>query len=70
MTGNEKLFSIKDGSFKSKVQLGDDKPMEVVAKGSMEVQTNEGIQSIHDIYYIPQLKHNFLSVGHLCENSA
>ena len=29
MTGNEKLFSAKDGSFKSKIQLGDDKSLEV-----------------------------------------
>lgn len=38
MIGNEKLFSAKNGSFKSKIQLGDDKSLEVVAKGAMEVQ--------------------------------
>eukprot|EP00253_Pinus_taeda_P028318 PITA_28318 len=69
MTGNEKLFSAKDGSFKSKIQLGDDKSLEVAAKGAMEVQTKEGIKSIHDIYYTPQLKHNLLSVGQLCEKN-
>eukprot|EP00253_Pinus_taeda_P031276 PITA_31276 len=57
MKRNEKLFSAKDGSFKSKIQLGDDKSLELAAKGSMEVQTKEGIKSIHDIYYTPQLKH-------------
>ena len=69
MTGNEKLFSAKDGSFKSKIQLGDDKSLEVATKGAMEVQTKEGIKSIHDIYYTPQLKHNLLSVGQLCEKN-
>jgi len=69
MKGNEKLFSAKDGSFKSKIQLGDDKSLEVAAKGAMEVQTKEGIKSIHDIYYTPQLKHNLLSVGQLCEKN-
>ena len=69
MTGNEKLFSAKDGSFKSKVKLGDDKYLEVAAKGAMEIHTKEGIKSIHDIYYTPQLKHNLLSVGQLCEKN-
>ena len=69
MTENENLFSTKDGSFKSKVQLGDDKPLEVVAKGAMEVQKKCVIKSIHDIYYTPQLKHNLLSVGQLFEKN-
>eukprot|EP00253_Pinus_taeda_P016753 PITA_16753 len=69
MTRNEKLFSAKDGSFKSKIQLGDDKSLEVASKEAMEVQTKEGIKSIHEIYYTPQLKHNLLSVGQLCEKN-
>eukprot|EP00253_Pinus_taeda_P005517 PITA_05517 len=36
-SGNEKLFSAKDGSFKSKIQLSDDKSLEVAAKGAMEL---------------------------------
>eukprot|EP00253_Pinus_taeda_P001749 PITA_01749 len=67
--GNEKLFSAKDGSFKSMIELGDDKPLEVAAKRAMEVKTKEGIKSIHNIYYNPQLNHNLLSVGQLCEEN-
>jgi len=38
---NERLFSTKDGSFKSKIELGDDKPLEVASKGAMEAQKKE-----------------------------
>jgi hypothetical protein len=69
MSGNKKLFSTMDGSFKSKIKLGDDKALEVVAKGAMEVHTKEGMKSVKDIYYTPQLKHNLLSVGQLCEKN-
>ena len=50
MTQNENFFSTKDGSFKSEVKLGDHKPLEVTAKGAMEVQTKKGIKSIHDFH--------------------
>ena len=43
--------------------------MEVAAKGATEVQTKQGIKSIHDIYYTPPFKHNLLSVGKLCEKN-
>eukprot|EP00253_Pinus_taeda_P015069 PITA_15069 len=39
MTRNEKLFSAKDGSFKSKIQLGDDKSLEVASKEAMEAKS-------------------------------
>lgn len=69
MSGNKKLFSTMDESFKSKIKLGDDKALEVSAKGAMEVHTKEGMKSVKDIYYTPQLKHNLLSVGQLCEKN-
>jgi hypothetical protein len=49
--------------------LGDDKALEVSAKGAMEVHTQEGMKSVKDIYYPPQLKHNLLIVGQLCEKN-
>ena len=58
-----------DESFKSKIKLGDEKALEVSAKGAMEVHTKEGMKSVKDIYYTPQLKHNLLSVVHLCEKN-
>ena len=46
MSGNKKLFSTMDGIFKSKIKLGDDKALEVVAKRAMEVHTKKGIKSV------------------------
>jgi hypothetical protein len=46
MSRNKKLFSTMYGSFKSKIKLGDDKELEFVAKGAMEVHTKEGMKSV------------------------
>jgi hypothetical protein len=46
-----------DESCKSKIKLGDDKTLEVAAKGDMEIHTKEGMKSVKDIYYTPQLKY-------------
>ena len=63
-----KIFSTMDESFKSKIKLGDDsKTLEVYAKRAMEFHTKDGMKS--DVHYTPQLKHNFLSVGKLCEQN-
>jgi hypothetical protein len=70
MSGNKKLFSTMDESFKSKIKLGDDKALEASTKGAMEVHTKEGMKSVKDIYYTPQLKHNLLGVGQLCEKNS
>lgn len=63
MIGNGELFSSMDNFFESNIKLGDDKSLEVVAKGVMEVNTKESNKHVHDIYYTLNLKHNLLSVG-------
>jgi hypothetical protein len=69
MSRNKELFSTMDESFKSKIKLGDEKALEVAAKGTMEVHTKEVMKSVKDMYYTPQLKDNLLSVGQLCEKN-
>lgn len=49
------------------VKIGNDTRMEVVAKGSIMMQINGIIQVISDVYYIPELKSNLLSIGQLQE---
>ena len=49
--------------------MGDDKELQVAGMGTMEVPTKEGIKKVHDIYYTPHLKHNFLSVGQMMEKN-
>jgi hypothetical protein len=54
-----------DESFKSKIKVGDEKELEVAAKGAMEIHTKEGMKSVKNIYYTAQLKKNLLSVGQI-----
>jgi hypothetical protein len=46
MSRNKELFSTMDESFKSKIKLGHDKALEVVAKGAMEFHTKEGMKRV------------------------
>ena len=67
MTGNKEWFSELEENFNRTVKLGNDTRMAVVAKGSIKVQINGIIQVISDVYYIPELKNNLLSIGQLQE---
>lgn len=67
MTGNKEWFSDLEEDFNRTVKLGNDTRMAVVAKGSIKVQLNGITQVICDVYYIPELKNNLLSIGQLQE---
>ncbi|KAJ9547479.1 hypothetical protein OSB04_020022 [Centaurea solstitialis] len=70
MTGNKKWFSSLVEDHSQSVKLGNDTRMAVVAKGSIRVQINGIIQVISDVYYIPELKNNLLSIGQLQERAS
>ena len=53
MIGNCKVFFTMDESFKSKIKLGDDKSLDIYAKGAMQIHSKEGINSVKDVYYTP-----------------
>lgn len=57
------LFYAMDDSYKFKIIIEDDKAIQVEGMGSMEVSTKEDNKRINDMYYIPKLNHNLLSVG-------
>lgn len=67
MTGNKEWFSELDEGFKQTVKLGNDTRMAVVAKGSVRFQVNGMTQVISNVFYIPELKSNLLSIGQLQE---
>ncbi|CAA7062104.1 unnamed protein product [Microthlaspi erraticum] len=67
MSGDRELFSSLNVNFKHSVKLGNDKRMEVVAKGSVKLVLNDIVYSISDVYYVPELKNNLLSLGQLQE---
>lgn len=67
MTGDKGCFSDLEKNFNLTVKLGNYTKMVVVVKGSVRVQVNGIILVITDVYYIPELRNNLLSVGQLQE---
>ncbi|KAI5422610.1 hypothetical protein KIW84_045881 [Lathyrus oleraceus] len=67
MTGcKDWFFELEEGLNRS-VKLGNDTRMSVVGKGSVKVQVNGATQVIPEVYYVPELKNNLLSLGQLHE---
>jgi len=68
MTGNKLWFTkIDEEGLHKTVKLGNDTTLEVAAKGSIRVQINNINHVISDVYYVPELKTNLLSLGQLHE---
>ena len=68
MIGLKSLFCSIDDSVKLHVQLGDDKQVQIEGKGTIRVKAKSGIEKlIHDVFYIPGLAYNLLSVGQLIQ---
>ncbi len=66
MTGNKDLVANFDQSMKTEVKLGTDKTVEVDGKGVVNILTKQGEpKTILEVYYVPSLKHNLISVGQL-----
>ncbi|GKV16453.1 hypothetical protein SLEP1_g27093 [Rubroshorea leprosula] len=63
------LFQNINEIVKLTVWLGDNEKVQIEGKGTIAIRTKSGIEKlIHDVYYIPNLAHNLLSVGLLVEN--
>lgn len=67
MTGDKKWFIELDHTFRHSVKLGNDSRMAVMGKGNVRMQVADKIQVITEVYYIPELKNNLLSMGQLQE---
>lgn len=66
MTGDKELFISLDNNVKSDVTLGNDNKVSVEGKGSISVLTNNGEKKyISDVFYVPGLKHNLMSIGQM-----
>ncbi|PNX94522.1 copia-type polyprotein [Trifolium pratense] len=65
MCGVKEWFHDLDMNFKETVRLRDNSQMSVVGKGNVKLQLNGFTQIITDVYYIPELKNNLLSIGQL-----
>jgi len=69
MSGDKKWFNELDQSFKHSVKLGNDSRMEVVGKGNVRMKVNGQILVITEVFFVPDLKTNLLSIGQLQEKN-
>nr|GEU60672.1 hypothetical protein [Tanacetum cinerariifolium] len=65
MCGNKDRFVDLDLGFTCSVKLGNNSRMMVVGKGNVKLFLNESTYVIKDVYHVPDLKNNLLSIGQL-----
>ena len=65
--GYKGMFSYLDENFQHSVKLGNNSRMAVVGKGSVKLLINGVKHAVNDVYYVPELKNNLLSIGQLQE---
>jgi hypothetical protein len=68
MSRSKEMFATMDDSIKSEVKLGNDHRVSVMGKGSINIRTKQGEEKhISDVYYVPGLQHNLISIGQLVQ---
>ena len=68
MNGNIAMLSSVDESVKSEVTTGTDSKVSIMGKGRVSILTRKGeIKFVPDLYYVPGLKCNLLSIGKLMQ---
>ncbi|KAJ4820740.1 polyprotein [Rhynchospora pubera] len=65
MSGLKHLFEELDESYKKSVRLGNNKEIQVEGIGKVAVQTASGTRVLDNVYFIPQLSQNLLSIGQM-----
>lgn len=64
MTGDRRYFSVLDGTVTGKVRFGDDSMIDIKGKGTISFTDMNGeSRRMTDVYYIPNLKSNIISLG-------
>lgn len=65
MCGNKEWFFNLDEAFRETVKLGDNSKMAVMGRGNVKLQICGTTQVITEVFFIPELKNNLLSIGQL-----
>ena len=66
MMGNKNLFPSLTETGHGQVKIGDDRAYKIEGVGEVSFKTKLGsIEKMADVYYIPGLKSNLISAGHL-----
>ena len=68
MTGYKEFFSTRDENFRTTVCLDNNATVQVMGKGTVDIKTRNGfVESISNVFYIPDLKANLFSISQLQE---
>ncbi|GKV27388.1 hypothetical protein SLEP1_g36561 [Rubroshorea leprosula] len=68
MSGNKELFSTLNEAMKGNIIFGDDTKIPIKGKGDVLIRSKNGSHLlITQVYYVPTLKSNILSLGQLLE---
>jgi len=67
MTGNKCLLSNLNKSFRENVKHGNNSIIRVMGKENVQVLMNRKKENIGDVFYVLELKGNFISIGQLQE---
>ncbi|CAL2276538.1 unnamed protein product [Prunus armeniaca] len=67
MCGKRELFSQFDNNFREKVKLGNDMSLTVQGKGNIRMEINGIMQVITEVFFVPALTNNLLSIGQFQE---
>ncbi|KAI5421144.1 hypothetical protein KIW84_044839 [Lathyrus oleraceus] len=67
MSGTKEWFVTLDEKFRRSVKLGNGDKLEVVGKGSVRLVTEQKVLVVQDVFYVPGLTTNLLSVGEMQE---
>lgn len=68
MSGNREFFGNLDESVTGMVKFGDDSRIDIKGKGSIRFVFENGVKKVlHNVYYIPGLKSNIISLGQATE---
>ncbi|KAL9250584.1 hypothetical protein AKJ16_DCAP13271 [Drosera capensis] len=71
MTGRRDMFQELDEKIIGEVRLGDGNVVQVKGKGTVMFQCkNEDQYILHEVYYIPKLCTNIISLGQMTENGS
>ena len=68
MCGEQGMFTDLDETFQHSVKLGNNSKMSVTGKGSVKLIFNGKNHIVNEVYFVPELNNNLLSVGQLQEN--
>lgn len=68
MMGDKRYFSDLDNTITGKVRFGDDSMIDIKVKGTISFTDMNGeSRKMTDVYYIPDLRSNIISIGQATE---